>query len=139
MPFTEIVLAPTYSSTLRNTHLDTSTGEGMILLKDCLLDAGIWLRREKNITVQEQNQSRIKRQAHTYSCITLHYSVANCAEEVGSDGTNLQTIYKSNCYCNDNIVREKINKVDAMDGNTASIEGQGLNVRSQHRNKQSAG
>jgi hypothetical protein len=41
-------------------------------------------------------------------------------------------IYKSNCYCNATVMtrvaREVINEVDATDGNTASIEGQGLNV-----------
>ena len=36
-------------------------------------------------------------------------------------------------------VREIINEVDATDGNTAPIEGQGLNVRSQQRNKKCAG
>ena len=36
-------------------------------------------------------------------------------------------------------VREIINEVQATDGNTASIEGRGLNVRSQQRNKKSAG
>ena len=41
--------------------------------------------------------------------------------------------------CNDKNVREIINKVDAMDCNTASIEGQGLNVVSQQKNKKSAG
>ena len=40
----------------------------------------------------------------------------------------LGRIYKSNCYCNVKIVRDIINKVDATDGNTAPIEGQGLNV-----------
>ena len=60
--------------------------------------------------------------------------------KVGSDGSNLQTIYKKIVTVMIiRGVREKINKVDVMDGNTASIEGQGLNVRSQHRNKQSAG
>ena len=39
----------------------------------------------------------------------------------------LGRIHKSNCYCNDNM-REIINEVDTMDGNTAPIEGQGLNV-----------
>jgi hypothetical protein len=47
----------------------------------------------------------------------------------------LGRIYKSNCYCDDKM----INELDAMDGNTASIEGQGLNVLSQHGNKKSAG
>ena len=51
----------------------------------------------------------------------------------------LGRIYKSNCYCNHKSVREIINEVDAMVGNTASIEGQGLNVRSQQRNKKSVG
>ena len=95
------------------------------------------LRREKNITVQEQNQKFfiMDKMAGTYlfklhvRCITL-WPIAQ-KRKVGSDGTNLETIIIS--------VREKINKVDAMDGNTASIGGQGLNVRSQHRNEQSAG
>ena len=42
----------------------------------------------------------------------------------------LEQIYKSNCYCNAKSVRDIINKVDATDGNTASIEGQGLILRS---------
>ena len=50
----------------------------------------------------------------------------------------LRRIHKSNCYCNDKSVREIINEVDATDGNTASIEGQGLNVRGQQKNKKSA-
>ena len=45
----------------------------------------------------------------------------------------LGQIYKSNCYRNDKSVREIINEVDVRDGNTASIEGQGVNVRSQQR------
>ena len=36
-------------------------------------------------------------------------------------------------------VRETVNEVDTTDGNTVSIEGQGLNVSSQQRNKKSAG
>ena len=51
----------------------------------------------------------------------------------------LGRIYKSNCYCNDKRVKEIINEVDATAGNTVSIEGQGLNVLSQQRNKKRAG
>ena len=43
----------------------------------------------------------------------------------------LGQFYKSSCYCNDKSVREIINEVDATDGNTASIKGQGLDVQSQ--------
>ena len=48
-------------------------------------------------------------------------------------------IYKSNCYYNDKTVWEKINEGDTTDGNTAPIEGQGLNVRGQQRNEKSPG
>ena len=41
----------------------------------------------------------------------------------------LGRIYKSNCHFNDKCVWEIINEVETMDGNTAPIEGQGLNVR----------
>ena len=51
----------------------------------------------------------------------------------------LRRIYKSNRYCNDKSGREIINEVDTTDGNTVSIEGQGLNALSQQRNKKSAG
>ena len=51
----------------------------------------------------------------------------------------LGRIFKSNCYCNGKGVSEIINEVDAMIGNTASIEGQGLNLRSPQRNKKSPG
>ena len=51
----------------------------------------------------------------------------------------LRQIYKSNRYCNDKSGREIINEVDTTDGNTVSIEGQGLNALSQQRNKKSAG
>ena len=43
----------------------------------------------------------------------------------------LGQFYKSSCYCNDKSAGEIINEVDATEGNTASIEGQGLNVQSQ--------
>ena len=45
----------------------------------------------------------------------------------------------SNYYGNGKSVSEIINEVDAMVGNTASIEGQGPNVRNQQRNKKSPG
>ena len=51
----------------------------------------------------------------------------------------LRRIYKSNCYRNGGGVREIINEVDATVGNTASIEGQRLNLRSPQRNKKSPG
>lgn len=51
----------------------------------------------------------------------------------------LGKIYKLNYYCNNNSVREIINKVDTREGSTASIEGQALNVQSQQRNKKSMG
>ena len=59
-------------------------------------------------------------------CITLHYNVADLRR--GEKWEVLRRIYKSNCYCNDGGVREIINEVNATVGNTASIEGQGLNV-----------
>ena len=48
-------------------------------------------------------------------------------------------IYKSNCYYNDKSAWEIINEVDTIDGNIAPIEGQGLNVRGEQRNKKSLG
>ena len=52
MLFKVIVLVPTsdsseYPKMYRPSFEIFSTGEGMILMKDCLLDAGIWLKREK--------------------------------------------------------------------------------------------
>ena len=46
-------------------------------------------------------------------------------------------IYKSICYYNDKSAWEIIEKVDTIDGNTAPIEDQGLNVRGEERNKKS--
>ena len=75
--------------------------------------------------------------------VTLHYNMADLRkgqagswqEVLGPVGTNLQI----NCYCNDERVRETINKVGTMDGNTVSIGDQGQNVLSRQRNKRSAG
>ena len=71
-------------------------------------------------------------------CFTLHYNMASDLCKGGKQEV-LGRVYKSNRYCNDKSGREIFNEVDTTDGNTASIEGQGLNALSQQRNKKSAG
>ena len=71
------------------------------------------------------------------SCVTMH-NIPVCGED---ESRKLGRVDKSNCYCNDEShgVRGIINEADAMDGSTAPIEGQGLNVQSQHGNRKSVG
>ena len=130
-----IVLTLTYSSTLINKYTPSfgiSTGEGIILLKDCLRDTGIWLSRKKSSWWNQRFS--IENKTTCIDLFKLHVRCFTLGKQV------LGRIYESNRYCNDKSGRETtFNEVDTTDGNTASIEGQGLNVLSQQRNKKSAG
>ena len=105
------------------------------MLKDCRN----LVKQRKIIAVLQQNRSlwRIK-QRHNQITYKVCYTTSAwpiCAKEK----SRMCWDESSNHYGNGKSVSEIINEVDAMVGNTASIEGQGPNVRNQQRNKKSPG